>query len=333
MDALTSLRAASRNEHGRWSFSDPAKDLDPTLAANRIHSGYFVPRITPKFKLPPTANVFTLGSCFAREIETALIKRGMTVSSRPKEIESQADFPTKAGVTTIYDLFNRYNVPSIVRELAHLSPSSNFDLGDQLIYEHADGLFDDLHYTAAVESAARSAVLQRRAWLREKLSTGYKQADVVIITLGLAEAWYDEGGGHYLNVISSPQMLRRYNDRFRVKLICYSEALQHLQEGLRFLQRDGKRVILTVSPVPLQVTFLQTDIVLANAAAKATLRALCEEVTRDTPDVDYFPSFEMVTYSDHKLAWKPDGRHVQFGMVERITNAAIQAYFADSRFK
>jgi hypothetical protein len=109
-------------------------------------------------------------------------------------------------------------------------------------------------------------------------------------------------------------------------LIHYGEAVKHLESAVQTVLADGKKLILTVSPVPLQTTFLGKDIVLANSAAKSILRALCEEAAALHPDVDYFPSFEMVHYTEPGLAWKPDGRHVRMEMVEKIMVKAIDAY-------
>lgn len=326
MDALSALRAVSRNRASRWSYSDEGRDSDPTLAVNRLGNGLYLPEINPKFTVPPSATFFTLGSCFAREIETALLRRGISVSSRLKEIENHADFPLRQGVTTVHDFFNRYNVPSIAREIASLSPSSNYHIGGELIYEQADGQFDDLHYTPAVISASASTIIDRRHWVQQSLREAYRRSDVIVLTLGLSEAWYDKTAHDYLNVVSSPQMLKRYADRLTIQMIGYPVAADALNSALKLILADKKKVILTVSPVPLQVTFLGEDIILANSAAKAILRALCYEACSSSSDVDYFPSFEMVCFSDPRLAWKPDGRHVQMSLVEKITASAIEAY-------
>lgn len=326
MSALDSLRLASRNSACRWSFGDTVRDNEPGLAINRIENGYFQPRFSPKFKLGSEAAFFAIGSCFAREIETALLRRGRKVNSRIFEIEGNPDFPVTKGTTTIFDLFNRYNVPSIALEIKNLSPSADLSLGETLIYERSPGLFDDLHYTAAAEPADFETIMRRRAWLRQRLSQGYREADVIVITLGLAEAWFDHLAGKYVNVISSPQMLKKYDTRMEVRTIGVMEAFSHLKEALELMKQDGKKVIITVSPVPLQVTFQDKDVVVSNAEAKSILRALCAEVSKDDPNVDYFPSFEMVTFSETSLAWRPDRRHVQMAMVEKIMETAIDHY-------
>ncbi|WVT77562.1 GSCFA domain-containing protein (plasmid) [Sinorhizobium chiapasense] len=327
-NALEVLKEAARNGASRWSYGDVNRDREPDLAINRIGHEYFVPKFEPKFQITSGSAFFTLGSCFARELETALLRLGWAVPSRLRHIEGHSLFAPRKGVTTIHDYFNRYNIPSICAEIQNISNLNCCQLGDELIYESASGLYDDLHYTPAAESCSLELLRDRRSWLWRELSQGYLRADVVVLTLGLCEAWYDSSCGRYLNVVSSPQMLRRYSEELAVRFIGFTEALGYLTPALDKLQSDGKKVIMTVSPVPLQNTFLGQDVVIANSAAKSNLRALCVEAASKYENVDYFPSFEMVTYSEKSFAWKADGRHVQFGMVEKIMKFALDSYIA-----
>ncbi|KXG87406.1 GSCFA domain-containing protein [Agrobacterium bohemicum] len=319
------FREAARNIGARWSYGDIKRDSDPTLAINRIGNGYFVPNFTPKFKVRRDAVFFLIGSCFARELEIPLLKMKRDVPSRLEDIEGNPLFLHKNGVS-IHQYFNRYNVPSIAEEVENISSRVGCTLEDKLIYESADGQYDDLHYTPAAVAGDMVTILERRKWLWKRLSEGYARADVVVLTLGLSEAWFDTKSGKYLNVVSSPQMLRRYSDDLQIRFIGFTEAQRYLGPAIDRLRKDGKKVVLTVSPVPLQNTFLGEDIVIANHASKSNLRALAVEVAQNNEDVDYFPSFEMVHFSDKSMAWKSDGRHVQMGMIEAITSKALSSY-------
>lgn len=326
MDAMEIFKIAGKNEFSRWSFDDVERNRDANLAINRIGQDYFVPKFTPKFKVPVSSNFFTIGSCFAREIETALMRIGVPVSSRISEIGDCDLFHIRKGVTTIFDFFNRYNVPSITREVENISGRNNMWDSDALFYEVGEGLYDDLHYTAAVESANLETLRCRRRWIGERSSAAYRAADVVVITLGLSEAWYDNASGHYLNVLSSPAVARRYRDSLSVKVVNFGEAHKQIQRAMEIIEADGKRVILTVSPVPLQITYFDRDIVLSNFEAKCILRSVCSAIASEYEGVDYFPSFEMVHFSAASCAWKADGRHVQMPMVEKIMSSALGAY-------
>ena len=91
--------------------------------------------------------------------------------------------------------------------------------------------------------------------------------------------------------------------------------------------RENIRVILTVSPVPLNVTFSGFDITQANTLSKATLRTVAQEIADRDDMIDYFPSYEMVMLSDPEIAWYPDYRHVRVEMVKRIMKVFIDNYF------
>ena len=57
------------------------------------------------------------------------------------------------------------------------------------------------------------------------------------------------------------------------------------------------RLVVTVSPVPLGETFSGRDAMIANTYSKCTLRCAAEVFSQAHADVDYFPSYEIVTQS------------------------------------
>lgn len=86
------------------------------------------------------------------------------------------------------------------------------------------------------------------------------------------------------------------------------------------------RVIITVSPVPLQTTFTGQDAVTANSYSKAILRVTAEHLRRRFEGkVDYFPSYEIVL-SGGKSAFGKDNVHVHAHVVKAITNYMTSIY-------
>src|ERR1700744_6618480 len=69
-DAIANIRA---NPYGDWPAREPAD-------TNRIDP-YCTPEFSPSFALEPGEKVFTIGSCFARNIESALAKHGFDVAA------------------------------------------------------------------------------------------------------------------------------------------------------------------------------------------------------------------------------------------------------------
>lgn len=101
----------------------------------------------------------------------------------------------------------------------------------------------------------------------------------------------------------------------------------------------GVKVVLTVSPVPLEGTYERRSAVLADCVSKSTLRLAAEEILRDgDPDIYYWPSFEMVRWLGAHLAGQSgpppfaadDGRtrHVSAWLQELIVDLFIE-HFGD----
>ena len=79
-------------------------------------------------------------------------------------------------------------------------------------------------------------------------------------------------------------------------------------------------MILTVSPVPLDATFRDMDIIIANNFSKSVLVSAAHEIiANEAKDYCYyFPSYEIVMNSDRQKTWRDDFRHVQPEMVDFI---------------
>ena len=69
------LAGVRKNEHRRWF----AHDDDKSTAASRYASGELFPvGHRPKFMLSRDEAIFTIGSCFARNIENSWSRKGST---------------------------------------------------------------------------------------------------------------------------------------------------------------------------------------------------------------------------------------------------------------
>ncbi|MBC7738901.1 MAG: GSCFA domain-containing protein, partial [Candidatus Saccharibacteria bacterium] len=55
------------------------------------------------------------------------------------------------------------------------------------------------------------------------------------------------------------------------------------------------RVLLTVSPVPLTATATRDHVLVATTYSKSVLRAVAGDVAASHAQVDYFPSYEIIT--------------------------------------
>ena len=85
------------------------------------------------------------------------------------------------------------------------------------------------------------------------------------------------------------------------------------------------RFILTVSPVPLTATKSGGHVMVATMESKSVLRAVAGQLSRQRPDVDYFPSYEIVN--------SPVTKAVFFEPNQRDVNPSGVDFVMDNFFK
>jgi hypothetical protein len=314
-----------RGEFSRWGAM--AESNDPGLAKNRIFDGYARIGVTPKFTFDTGTPVYTIGSCFARNIEAALTKVGVPIADKYRSEKKYvtADRASDAG------LFNRFNVPTIYYD-AKAAAEPDW-LGERLMFDIGDDKAFDAFFSPAQGPGSRDEKLSIRKEILEYQHSFLKSAGAVFITLGLSEALVDRDSGLYLNGSPPPRWAARNANRFSSEVISVTDTIEYLlktRESLRSVAGDGLKIIVTVSPVPLANTFTGGDVVVANASSKARLRIAAEEFASFFSDVDYFPSYEIVTHSEQSLAFAVDKRHVRSQMVTHIMNTFMHHYFGKS---
>jgi tetratricopeptide (TPR) repeat protein len=85
-------------------------------------------------------------------------------------------------------------------------------------------------------------------------------------------------------------------------------------------------MMLTVSPVPFKVTFTGRDAIIANTYSKSALRAAAETFVYRHDNVDYLPSYEIVTHTARASAYIQDNRHITPSAVNEIVDRVVSAY-------
>jgi hypothetical protein len=155
-------------------------------------------------------------------------------------------------------------------------------------------------------------------------------ADVLILTLGYVETWFDRRLGIYLNSMPPMQAIKADPDRFEFRVLSYRDVLDGLETLYALLNKHRTkplRMLVTVSPVPLLATFREVDVLVANAYSKSVQRAAIEEFVLGKTGVDYFPSYEFVTLSNPEVAWsRNDYRHVSQDVINRIMANVLRNY-------
>ena len=311
LSARDAFRRAAA-EHSRW----PGR-LAGQMARLRPMAR---PVLAPSFRFGPSDPVFTIGSCFARNIEKQLLIEGYNVAYR------RFSLPPEPGAAIDPDLMlHRYVPQSIANELAWALGEEPFP---EAFYYQEDGGWRDLQLHIGAPAAPLETIRARRQALTDYMRLAC-EARVFVMTVGLAEAWFDRETGLYLNTAPPASARSQFKQRFEFHLLGPDEILAGLERIHGLLTRHGRpglQILATVSPVALNSTFTGDDILLANTYMKSALRTATEVFARSHDRVDYFPSYESVTLSDPRRAWAEDQAHVTDEIVRRNVLLMLEAY-------
>ena len=307
------------------SMNNPARAWQggKNSAQSRFQSdSYFSVNHVPKFKLYKSDKIFTIGSCFAREIEYKLSPMGVPLLLFNKGVERRffESWKQPDGIpeeNQLYSgVFNKYTTASIAHEVKRVLNGDEYQ-NDGLIEFEKDKW---LPFDIAVNN-------------RQKIKDAMlliKSAQVVVITLGQTESWIDTETGIAMNAHPGASILRRFPNRFEFIDHSFAQSIQQIDETVSIIRQhcgSSTKIILTVSPVPFNSTFRHQDVVVCHQATKSILRTVAEELYRSYDFIDYFPSYEMVINSPKELAWEEDYMHVKGEMVRHIMNIFYENYY------
>lgn len=165
---------------------------------------------------------------------------------------------------------------------------------------------------------------------RKNIRLSFQEVDVLVVTLGLSEVWFDNLAGEPM---WRPITASLYDpQRHAVRRATVTETVEALLDFDRLAERflPGKPVVFALSPIPLRATFRDQSAVTANQASKAILRAaldefLSKEEIRSRDRYHYFPSYELAFHLFDN-PFEADNRHVRPDVAQCILNAFSAAY-------
>lgn len=250
-----------------------------------------------KFAISPVDRIVTAGSCFAQHVARNLRSNGYNVVETEK---LPSWLPPAIATKYGYGLYSaRYGNIYTVRQLLQLIEDCQTGTArEEDVWEKDGRYYDALRPSVEPEGldSIEEVLEHRRAHLKrvQKLFLG---TDVFIFTLGLTEAWQRLDSGVVYptcpGVIAGtfdPAVFGFVNFNFfdvYGDLVKAREMLLAIKPDMRFL--------FTVSPVPLTATASGDHVLVATTRSKSTLRAACSVMADEFANVDYFPSFEIIT--------------------------------------
>jgi hypothetical protein len=253
---------------------------------------------TPRFRLDPGAKVVTAGSCFAQHITRHMQKHGMT----PYQAESPHPWQISVGAdTSSYDAFSaRYGNIYTSRQCLELFQQA-FGLRPMVEdFAHDAGRVYDLLRPNAIPGGFASVEEARadRIFHLQKVREMFTTADVFVFTLGLTESWYHATQGHTYPVCPGTAKGSYDAQLHQFRNLTHADVVADMRSLIAAVLEvnPAMQFIFTVSPVPLVATQTTENVLVASSYSKSVLRAACGEVCDNTPQAQYFPSYEIINH-------------------------------------
>jgi len=307
-------------------------------AKSRFDAGsMFAVQHRPKFTLRRDAPIYTVGSCFAREVETVLKAIGVPLALDGHGVPAEAfqswdeASGTGGGVKQgqlSRGALNKYDVHAMSHDIRRVLLAEAYPQ-EGLIELSADRWFDP--HSSGLRPAPFDEAMANRRRIAAAMAQ-IRAAKVTFMTLGLTESWFDQETGLAMNVHPGAAALKKFGERFRFVDHGFPEIAEEMHGLIKLIRERADpdmHFLVTVSPVPLSSTFRRTDVVVSSTGSKAVLRAVADDLQRTYDYVDYFPSYEMVMNTPRHLAWMDDQLHVTNNMVRHVMQVFKQAYFPD----
>ncbi|UWP91148.1 GSCFA domain-containing protein [Aliiroseovarius crassostreae] len=290
----------------------------------------------PKFPVDREMKIFTAGSCFAQHVGRVLRENGFNVlDGEPAPEGMPLELAQKHG----YRIYSgRYGNVYTVRQMRQLLAEAQGEfIPATPVWEKAGRFYDAQRPNVDPRGLASPELVEKaRDQHLHIVLNMLATADLMVFTLGLTEAWeHIETGTIYPTAPGTiagdfdPEVYRFKNFRaheVRADFEALRDALKAINPGLKFL--------LTVSPVPLTATASDQHVLPATVYSKSVLRCVAGELAMDFDDVDYFPSFEIISshpapksfFEDNLRSVTPEG----VGRVMKLFLASHGVASADS---
>ncbi|SMX43969.1 GSCFA domain-containing protein [Actibacterium lipolyticum] len=286
---------------------------------------------TPRFKISKKLPIFTAGSCFAQHVGRTLSANGFNViDTEPVPRRTLPQVAQKYGYTLYSARYgNIYTVQQFLQLL--LECRGEFTPADP-VWEKDGRYYDAMRPGTEPDGLATPELVQKsRAYHLKAVRDALEQAGLVVFTLGLTESWqHTESKTVYP---TAPGTIAGQMDHDVYSFVNYRaaeirDAFIAARDILRGINPDMK-FLLTVSPVPLTATASGNHVLPATVYSKSVLRTVAGELSEDFEDVDYFPSYEIVTsHATDEPFFEPNLRSVSPDGVERVMKTFLSAHGA-----
>ena len=249
-------------------------------------------------ELKENYKISSIGTCFAEEVSTFLSRK----DNRYNYIRYEKNiFNFSANWGRVYTVKN-------LRQIIDYSINNTTPI---LIEKFKDNFFDPLR-EHSVGSNISKKTLEKSIYNHREISKKvFKDSDLLIITLGQNEFWFDSNN----NIAwgrTPPLDFRNDQKTFTPQDYTFKQNFDDLNYIIKVLQSNNSKlkIIFTVSPVLQYATFLGEDIITRSFKGKSILRSVISEIIEINKNCFYFPSYEMVM-AENTSSFNADNRHVK----------------------
>lgn len=282
----------------------------------------------PKFRITREDRIVTAGSCFAQHVGRTLRTAEFNVlDAEPLP----AGVPDKLANTLGYRLFSaRYGNIYTVRQLLQLTREASGEVSPELPVWEGDKRFFDAQRPNIEPRGFETAdeVLKHRRHHLDRVNTVFGEADLFVFTFGLTETWRHRASGTVYPTAPGTIAGEYDPDVFEFHNFDTEEVLKDFEKfrSLLMVRNPKMSFLITVSPVPLTATASGHHVEVATSYSKAVLRAVCGKLSDTHDNVDYFPSYEVITSQNARGAYfLPNMRSVSQKGVEAAMRLFMDA--------
>jgi len=271
----------------------------------------------PKFAITKKSKIATLGSCFAQHISHWLIENGYSWQNAEP---GPNNFSNEELLDLGYNIFScrvgNIYTSAMLKQWIKLATEPDFSIDE--IYCENTRFYDPLRPQIPSKGFASKDELElARITTLTSLNSLLLNSDVIIFTMGLTEGWINNNNGNIYQVC--PGTIKGdFNSEIH-SFINYTyddikRDMLFIIDRLNIINKNIK-ILLTVSPVPLTATASQNHVLPATVYSKSVLRAVAGDLVEIYPNVDYFPSYELIVsnatknnfFEENLRTVKPEG--------------------------
>ena len=234
--------------------------------------------------------IIAFGSCFAQHVSEYLYKK------------KYSTFVKKVGIDT-----------HIIRYGEGMA--NTFTVLEQLLWVFENKNIEENTWYYSPDNEVR-----KDKNVREQTLNFLKQTDVLIITVGLSEIWYNKINNQVFWKAIPANKFDEKKHGFRLSTV--EENTKNLEKIYFLINKHlpKAKVVFTLSPIPLMATFRPQSCITANSISKSILRVALDNLmtkNSDRNNLYYFPSYE-ITKEFFIDPFKEDNTHLKEEFIMKI---------------